>query len=196
MSQRYILTVGNNALLAVDATSGNEPVPLPFGYASGRSFTVRRLDASASSVTVSATGGETLNGVTNGSISIPGREQVEFVGGDGAWITVGYGGAESAAATAAPGTDEWLKLHAGGNLDALIVGTVTRDVNDAATSADVEWPDGTAGVYTGTPSVGTLGAIDSYTVTYVGPVTKTVTQPTVTRNASGAVTARPEMTVS
>lgn len=98
----------------------------------------------------------------------------------------------------AVGSDAWLKLHAGGNLDALIVGAVTRNSNGAATSAGVIWPDGSAGSYTATTvSTTFLGAVDAYTVTWVGSSTKTVTQPAVTRDATtGAVTNRPVMTVA
>jgi hypothetical protein len=83
------------------------------------------------------------------------------------------------------------------NLDDIITGTITRDSNGAATSASVVWPDGTAGTYTATTLNSTfLGAVDGYTVTYGNPVRLTFTQPAVTRNASGAVTNRPAMTVA
>lgn len=96
-----------------------------------------------------------------------------------------------------PGSDAWLKLHAGGDLDALIVGAITRDANAAATSAGVVWPDGKSGTYTATTvSAAHPGAVDAYTVTWVGPVTKTVTQSAVTRDSTGAVTTRPAMTVA
>jgi hypothetical protein len=96
----------------------------------------------------------------------------------------------------AVGSSAWLKLHAGGNLDALIVGAITRDSNGAATSAGVVWPDGSSGTYTGTASSTFPGAVDAYTVTWVGSTTKTVTQPAVTRDSTGAVTTRPAMTVA
>jgi hypothetical protein len=81
--------------------------------------------------------------------------------------------------------------------DLLIVGTITRDASGAATTAPVVWPDGTPGTYTATTvSTAFPGAVDAYTVTYGSPVTRTYTQPTVTRDASGAVTARPAITVS
>lgn len=86
-------------------------------------------------------------------------------------------------------------LQAAMNPDLLIVGAITRDANGAAISAPVVWPDGTVGTYTGTVSTSFPGAIDSYTITYGSPVTKTYTQPALTRNSSGAVTVRPEMTV-
>ena len=41
------------------------------------------------------------------------------------------------------------------------------------------------------------GAIDAYTVTYEkGDISYTLTQPTVTRNASGAVTAQPDIIIT
>lgn len=76
----------------------------------------------------------------------------------------------------------------------LIVGNVTLDANDAITSADVLWPDGTQGTFTALVlSTDFPGAVDSYQITYS---TVTYTQPTVTRNTHGYVTVRPEMVVS
>lgn len=81
--------------------------------------------------------------------------------------------------------------------DLLIAGVVTRNANDAATSAPVKWPDGTPGTYTATTLNATfLGAVDAYTITYGSPVTATYTQPAVTRNANGAATNVPEIVVS
>jgi hypothetical protein len=62
----------------------------------------------------------------------------------------------------------------------------------------VIWPDGATGAYTATTvSTAFPGAVDAYTVTYVGSTTKTVTQPAVTRDSTtGAVTTRPAMTVA
>lgn len=104
----------------------------------------------------------------------------------------------TALATKAPltiGTDVWLKEHA--DLDRIIVGTITRNEDGAATSASVIWDDGTAGGYTATALSSEFpGAVDAYTVSYLGTETKTVIQPVVTRNASGAVIDRPELMVS
>ncbi|OHD15070.1 MAG: hypothetical protein A2Y38_26020 [Spirochaetes bacterium GWB1_59_5] len=81
--------------------------------------------------------------------------------------------------------------------EVLIAGTITRDANGAATSAPVVWPDGTPGTYTALEvSTEHPGAVDSYSVTYGSPVVQTFTQPTVTRNAAGAVTACPAIVVS
>lgn len=83
------------------------------------------------------------------------------------------------------------------NLDAIIVDVITRDINEAALLANVRWPDGTTGVYIADVLSGTFpGAVDSYHVTYGSPVTKTFTQPTVTRDASGAVINLPAIVVT
>jgi hypothetical protein len=71
---------------------------------------------------------------------------------------------------------------------ALITGPVTY-TNGAPTSAAVEWPDGTSGVYTGTPSPTFAGTIDAYTITY--GTTRTFTQPPVTRDTAGNITNQP-----
>lgn len=83
------------------------------------------------------------------------------------------------------------------SLEEIIEGTITRDTNEAVTTAQVVWPDGTTGVFTAT-SLSTLfpGAVDAYTVTYLGATTVTYTQPLMTRDSSGAVTVRPAITVS
>lgn len=82
-------------------------------------------------------------------------------------------------------------------LDPLIVGAITRDANGAATSAAVVWPNGDSGAYTATTvSTAFPGAVDAYTVTKGSPVTATFTQPAVTRDANGAVTNRPAITVA
>ncbi len=83
-------------------------------------------------------------------------------------------------------------------LDVLITGAITRDVNGAATSAPASWPDGATGTYTALVlSSAFPGAVDSYRVTHVvGGTTITYTQPSVTRDATGAVTVRPAITVA
>lgn len=106
--------------------------------------------------------------------------------GDGRYVTPAVGNATYA-------THKQLTR----NVDLLIAGTITRDSNGAATSAPVVWPDGSPGTYTATTlSTSFPGAVDAYTVTYGSPVTKTYTQPAVTRNANGAATNVPEIVVS
>lgn len=83
------------------------------------------------------------------------------------------------------------------NPDLLITGSITRDVNGAVTSAAAVWPDGTPGTFTAeTLSTAHPGAVDGYRITYGSPATKTYTQPTMTRNSEGAVTAVPAIVVS
>lgn len=83
------------------------------------------------------------------------------------------------------------------NPDQLAVGTIVRSSTGAATGFSVIWPDGAAGVFAGTESTTTPGAIDSYTVTHVkGGTTVTYTQPALARNPAGAVTSRPAITVA
>jgi len=75
--------------------------------------------------------------------------------------------------------------------EALWTGTRTVDANGAVTSSPVIWPDGTTGVYTGTPSTAFPGSIDAYTITHG---TTAYTQPTVTRDTNGNITNQPAIT--
>lgn len=114
--------------------------------------------------------------------------------GDGRWrghvLTAG-----DIPGTEVVGSDAWLKAW-GANPDALIFGTVVRNPQEAVASAPVVWPDGKTGVFTAL-AYSTSGAVNSYSITYVnGSVTKTVTQPAMTRDTAGAVTARPQLTVA
>lgn len=78
-----------------------------------------------------------------------------------------------------------------------VVTSVTRDNNEAIVTANVQWPDGTVGIFTtDTASTSFPGAIDAYHVTYGSPVIHTYTQPAVTRDTGGAVTAQPTIAVS
>jgi len=81
------------------------------------------------------------------------------------------------------------------NPDTLIAGAVTLDGSDQVTSAAVLWPDGTPGTLTITARH-LSGAVNGYTITYGSPVTKTFTQPTITRNSNGAATNVPQIVVS
>jgi hypothetical protein len=81
------------------------------------------------------------------------------------------------------------------NPDTLIAGVVNVDSNGNVTSATVQWPDGSPGTLTIT-SRDANGAVLGYNITYGSPVTKTFTQPTITRNANGAATNVPQIVVS
>lgn len=81
--------------------------------------------------------------------------------------------------------------------DLLVAGVITRDANGAATTAAVAWPDGEPGTYVADVLSATFpGAVDAYHITYGSPVDKTFTQPTVTRDGTGAVVDIPEIEVS
>jgi hypothetical protein len=83
------------------------------------------------------------------------------------------------------------------NPDLLIVGAITRDSNQAVTSAAVMWPDGTPGTFTAdTLSTAFPGAVDAYHITYGNPVSRTFTQPAITRNTAGAATTVPRIVES
>jgi len=73
---------------------------------------------------------------------------------------------------------------------------LTRDGDDVVTTATVKWSDGTAGVFTTTTKNATYLVIDAFTITYLGSTTRTITQPAVTRNANGAVTTKPALTIA
>lgn len=81
------------------------------------------------------------------------------------------------------------------NPDLLIVGTITRNADGVITSAAVVWPDGTAGTFT-TDAIDPSGAINRYHITYGAPAVRTFTQPTITRDSSGAATLVPQIVVS
>jgi hypothetical protein len=81
--------------------------------------------------------------------------------------------------------------------DLIASGAITRSTTGAATGFAVAWPDGATGTFAGTESTGFPGVIDAYTVTHtLAGVTRTYTQPALTRDATGAVTNRPSMTVA
>jgi hypothetical protein len=78
-----------------------------------------------------------------------------------------------------------------------LAGAVTRNANSALLSANITWPDGTAGVYTAdvvdTPNP---SLVDAWHATYEGSShTYTVTQPLVTRDSNGAITVQPAITI-
>ncbi|RZT87429.1 hypothetical protein EV383_4353 [Pseudonocardia sediminis] len=94
-------------------------------------------------------------------------------------------------------TDELAKYAAREPLR-MATGSITRNGAGAATTAPVVWPDGTAGVYTLVAAdTTTPSAENAWTVTYAASSgTKTYTQPAMTRDSSGRITARPAIGVS
>ena len=53
----------------VDATSGNKTVSLPAATGTGRILTIKKIDSSANTVTVAASGSETIDGANTQIIS-------------------------------------------------------------------------------------------------------------------------------
>jgi hypothetical protein len=76
--------------------------------------------------------------------------------------------------------------------------SATRDANGAIVTASIVWPDGATGVFTtDVASTAFPGAVDAWHATHVlGGITKTVTQPAVTRDVNGAVIAQPAITIA
>lgn len=102
MSQRDLPPVSGNPVLLVDASSGNEVVNLPKGFASGRSLTVRRRDSSTNTVTVTVPAGDYLDGVLDGTATVPGNGEQRFsVLDPNQWETFG-GGADAASLVSDP----------------------------------------------------------------------------------------------
>lgn len=79
--------------------------------------------------------------------------------------------------------------------EALFVGAVNTDGQGAPITAAIQWPDGTSGDYIGFTTT-TPGAVDTYTLTYIGDTTITFTQPPVTRDAVGNLMYRPAITIT
>lgn len=93
-----------------------------------------------------------------------------------------------------PGVQFNLQTWAYGLIFQLV--SATRDANSAIVTANIVWPDGVAGVFTtDVASVAFPGAIDAWHATYASIPPKLITQPAVTRDANGAVTAQPAITI-
>ena len=87
------------------------------------------------------------------------------------------------------------ELKAWANAGAYSISSATIDSDDVITTATVTWPDGSAGTFTRTTKNTTFLTIDAYTVTHTDSG-KTVTQPTMTRDSNGNVTAQPALTIT
>jgi hypothetical protein len=123
--------------------------------------------------------------------------------GDGVthWNSLPYAAAAGAAWGSVTGTLEdqsdllTILLTEWGLNQAFTVSSVTRDGNNVVTSASIVWPDGTLGVFT-TDAIDATNAINAWHATYLGTTTKTITQAAVTRDANGAVTVQPALTIA
>lgn len=111
-------------------------------------------------------------------------------------VTASAESAAAAATTAAEISAQQLIVWAYTSAFQLV--SATRDANEAIVTASIVWPDGATGTFTtDIASTAFPGAIDAWHATHVlGSVTKTVTQTAVTRDANGAVTAQPAITIA
>lgn len=81
--------------------------------------------------------------------------------------------------------------------EAFAVISATRNVNNVIITANLVWPDGATGVFTTVTINTAFNTIDAWTATYVrSGLSLLITQPLVTRNAEGAVTVQPVITIT
>lgn len=90
-------------------------------------------------------------------------------------------------------TQQLISWVSGENYEAL---TINRDSDSAITTATIKWPDGVTGTFATTLKNPSFLVPDSYTITYSGSPTRTITQAAVTRDVNGAVTVKPALTVA
>lgn len=104
--------------------------------------------------------------------------------------------AQAAAATATVGASSNIQILNWAYVQSFAVISATRNANNVITTASIVWPDGATGTFTTDTINATFNAIDAWHATHIlSGTTKTVTQTAVTRNASGAVTAQPAITL-
>lgn len=140
-------------------------------------------------------------------INVLSRSQVIVVDPVSRSVAVINGGPQGPAGPAGPPGDidttlsEHLRLVCARDPELIIIGDITRDGDGLVPTADCVWPDGAPGTFTVEDySDDFPGAVDSYSVTYepVGEPTRwrTLTQPVMTRDLSGAVIERPDIVIT
>lgn len=87
----------------------------------------------------------------------------------------------------------WLKAWALSGAYSLT--SASRDSDGTITTATIRWPDGSTGTFTTTVKNATFFSVDAYTITHTRSG-RTVTQSTVTRDASGNITAQPQLNIN
>jgi len=104
--------------------------------------------------------------------------------------------AQAASAIATVGASSNSQILGWAYVQSFSVISATRNANNVITTASIVWPNGATGTFTTDTINTTFNAIDAWHATHIlDAVTKTVTQTAVTRNASGAVTAQPAITL-
>ncbi len=194
-------TTTANQLVPVDATSGAFTVTLPTAPVDKTRVTIKKIDTSSNAVTVATAGSDVFNkagGSTSVSLALLNQSvTVQYATTGALWYVV----SDDIPLTqldARFGSVLNTHLIAWTYTEAYRLASATRDANEALTTASVVWPDGSTGTFTtDTASSAFPGAIDAYHVTYVnGSITRTVTQPAVTRDAQGGITSQPAITVA
>lgn len=71
---------------------------------------------------------------------------------------------------------------------------ITRDSEGRVTTMTVKWPDASAGTYVATDYNATHEVYDGYTIVHTDSASQVV-QAAVTRNAEGAITNKPALTI-
>lgn len=191
-----------------NAAAGSLSVPLPLVMFSreGDRLSVEKTDSSANTVTV--TSAELVDGASVVCRKQGHRFDFQAIDVDGTmrWKVIGERrpiplvvaeGSTAAAARSAisvPAMAE-LMLCLAAAPDLLVSGAITLDTSDLVTSAAVVWPDGSPGTFTVT-SRDVNNAVLEYNITYGSPVTRTYTQPPITRNVNGAAIFTPAIVVS
>ena len=100
-------------------------------------------------------------------------------------------------ATATVGASSNIQILNWAYVQSFAVISATRNANNVITTASIVWPNGATGTFTADTINATHNTIDAWHATHIlDAVTKTVTQTAVTRNAGGAVTAQPAITLA
>jgi hypothetical protein len=113
MTQRLSVSNGN-PVVTINATTGNETYLLPGNYAPGRTVTIRREDSSGNTVTVALVSGQTLDGVTDATATIPANSTATFEPLQvGAWESYGLATGGGGSGTPNDGSVTPAKLSSG-----------------------------------------------------------------------------------
>jgi hypothetical protein len=93
----------------------------------------------------------------------------------------------------APATAQLLKAWS--ESESFEMTSITRNADGIVTSGTVKWPDSSAGTFTSDTINATWLAVDAYHIGHTASG-KTVTQPAVTRDSTGAIVTKPALTVA
>lgn len=174
-----------------DGTAGPFTVTLPDFTEPGQHLYLKRLDGTNNLITFANLG--------IGTLAFSAFQFAHLISTGVSWRTVSVAYSASSLglqdALNIVNFTGWHKMAAR-NPETIIVGALTYDANKALVSAPVVWPDGVAGLLTGTPDLVHTDQLKSWAITYVGPPAHLFTQPTITFDADGDVTNLPAIVVT